>query len=486
MFQVLDQIKKAALGKGRVSFISGKFNVLHPGHIRLFRFAREVSDFLIVGIYPDGYVEDIIFSERERLEGVSANHWVDFAFVIKNSPESIIAQIRPDVVVKGKEHEGSMNPEAGVINEYGGTLRFVSGDTRFSDHALLRSEINDNVVSHAHEYLSRRKISRQRLITLAEEFSTIRTLVIGDLIVDKYVECEPVGMSSESPTIVVRPVIEKEFVGGAGIVAAHAASLGGQTEFISVCGDDQDGRYGKSVIEQYNVQSSISNDVDRSTTIKTRYRAQGQTLFRVNQFRDHEIDKALQASLYAKALACLDRIDLLILSDFGYGLLSQELVDSIIVAANERQIIIAADSQSSSQLGNIGRFKGTSLITPTEKEARLATQNRYAGLVGITEELTKITDATQIILTLGSEGVFVHSGLDKKNSEDDRIPALNRRPTDVAGAGDAFLVVAALGISVGANIWEAAYLGSMAAGCQVGRIGNVPLQKTELFAALPT
>tara|TARA_B100001123_G_C15318152_1_gene1026941 strand:+ start:86 stop:679 length:594 start_codon:yes stop_codon:yes gene_type:complete len=190
-------------------------------------------------------------------------------------------------------------------------------------------------------------------------------------------------------------------------------------------------------------------------------------------------------------LDLLPEIDLLILSDFSYGLFTNDLITKVTDVSRQQNIIIVADSQSSSQFGDIGRFTDVTLITPTEKEARLAVKDKHGGLVKVADELQSLVNARDVVLTLGPEGIFLRTKSREANinlpispGQDDRIPALNRDPKDVAGAGDAFLVGSALSIASGAAIWEAAYIGSMAAACQIGRIGNIPLQAEELVDEL--
>lgn len=112
----------------KTCFISGKFNVLHPGHLRLFRHAKEISDFLIVGVYCDNFSDarGIIVGEADRLEGVKANKWVDQVVLIKELGKTLL-EIKPDIVLKGKEHEGVKNVELGVVQGYGGQLKFAGG-----------------------------------------------------------------------------------------------------------------------------------------------------------------------------------------------------------------------------------------------------------------------------------------------------------------------------------------------------------------------
>jgi sugar/nucleoside kinase (ribokinase family) len=125
------------------------------------------------------------------------------------------------------------------------------------------------------------------------------------------------------------------------------------------------------------------------------------------------------------------------------------------------------------------------LLTPTEREARLAVRDFSSGLVVLAETLRKKAGAKEIILTLGSEGLLIHAP--DRNGDDfvtDRLPAFNISPKDVAGAGDSLLSCASLARAVGGSIWQSAFLGSVAAACQVSRVGNSPLTARELIAEL--
>ena len=171
--------------------------------------------------------------------------------------------------------------------------------------------------------------------------------------------------------------------------------------------------------------------------------------------------------------------DLLIFSDFNYGILPQKLVERIIEVCQKNDIIMAADSQCSSQVGDISRFNDMMLLTPTEREARLAMHDFESGLVALTEKLRQKSKSRNIIVTLGSEGLLIHA--DKGNEwETDQLPAFNKMPKDVAGAGDVFLVCTSIMMSKGKSIWEAAYIGALAAACQVGKVGNIPITLHEL------
>jgi bifunctional ADP-heptose synthase (sugar kinase/adenylyltransferase) len=144
--------------------------------------------------------------------------------------------------------------------------------------------------------------------------------------------------------------------------------------------------------------------------------------------------------------------------------------------------MMIADSQSSSQVGDISRFKGMSLITPTEREARISLRDNESGLVVLAERLRKHSISKNVFLKIGEEGVLVHAETSATNTWlTDRIPALNNNPIDVAGAGDSMMITSAMILATGGNIWEAACIGSIAAAIQVGRIGNIPITKNEII-----
>ncbi|MFM7784137.1 MAG: PfkB family carbohydrate kinase, partial [Gammaproteobacteria bacterium] len=171
-------------------------------------------------------------------------------------------------------------------------------------------------------------------------------------------------------------------------------------------------------------------------------------------------------------------------SDFNYGVLPQPLVDEIVAFASSRGLIMAADSQCSSQVGDISRFHSMNLLTPTEREVRVSLKNQEDGLVVVAEKLRHKAGAQNIMLKLGSEGVLLHLEDMEGLPRTDRLPALNPAPIDVAGAGDSMLITAGMALAARANAWQAAALGSIAAGIQVGRLGNLPLTRQEFLRAL--
>ena len=473
--------------KHRSVFVAGIFNVLHPGHIRLLKFAKECGDKLIVGVISDTLAADGAHVAQDfRLEAVKMNALVDEVFLVQTSVEQEVLRLKPDIVVKGKEHESQKNPEQKAVESYGGKLIFSSGDVVFSSLDLIRREIgtqNSKPITLPNQFMSRRKVSSKSLRDLMQKFKGLKVVVIGDVIIDEYISCDPLGMSEEDSTIVVTPISSKTFIGGAAIVAAHAASLGAHVKFFSVVGDDQTATFCREELSKFGVEHQLLIDDSRPTTLKQRFRSRSKTLLRVSHLAQRSIEEPLQRELVKSVVKACESADLLIFSDFNYGSLPQGVVDQITAAATKKKVKVVADSQSSSQIGDVTRFKNTDLLTPTEREARLALRNTEDGLVVIAEMVCETANAQSAILKLGEQGVLLHARKGK-TFETDQIPALNSAPQDVAGAGDCMLVASSLALTVGANMWEAGLLGSLAAAIQVGRVGNTPITQDEILHEL--
>lgn len=472
--------------KKKIVFVSGHFNILHTGHIRLLQFAKELGDELIVGVESDKIAGSAAhINQSYRFEGVKLNNLVDDVILVDEPITNLVKKLKPDIIVKGKEHELSFNPEKAILDEYGGKLVFSSGETIFSSLELIKKEFeltqNNFGIKFPLEFLNRHHINKDSLNEILNKFANLNVCVIGDLIIDEYISCQALGMSQEDPTIVISPIDSRKFIGGAGIVAAHAAGLGANVNFISVVGKDSVNEYAKEKLSKYLVDFHLEVDSNRPTTLKQRYRCSNKTMLRVSHLHQNAISVELQDNIYKHILSIIDKINVLVFSDFNYGCLPQDLVDKIILLAKSRNVFLAADSQSSSQIGDISRFKNINLITPTETEARISTRNKEDGLIIMAEKLKKISNPKSILLKLGENGLLVHTSIDNQSEWlTDKIEALNSFPKDVSGAGDSLLITSTMALACGANIWEAALLGSIAAAIQVGRVGNIPLQLNEL------
>ncbi len=480
---IIKEIKQHAKPNDSIVFVYGNFNLLHPGHLRILNFAEDCGQYLVVAV-ADNNQPGVFIDQDLRLAGIRSISIVDFAFILTDPIEEFLKSLKPDIVVKGKEHETRFNLEESAVKSYGGKLLFSSGEVLFSSLDLLKKELQTaqfhNIINPL-EYMARHELHSEELLEFLNNISKIRVLVIGDLIVDEYISCDALGMSQEDPTIVVTPVREDLFVGGAGIVASHASGLGAQVTYFGVSGNDEYAGFANDTLLKNGVKTKLIKDKSRPTTLKQRFRVQGKTLLRINRLKQHDISIEISELILNLVKENLNKTDLVIFSDFNYGCLPQKLVDEIIYNCKLLSIPMVADSQSSSQTGDISRFKGMMLITPTEHESRISIRDSSSGLIVLADKLLQQSQAQNLFITLGAEGLLVHSPLNNLNGLiTDQLPALNSSPKDVSGAGDCMLTAAALSMVAGADIWASAYIGSVASACQVSRVGNSPLTLKEL------
>lgn len=467
-------------------FISGSFNILHTGHHRLFKFAQDIGDKLIIGVFSDKLIgpEYCPLAEDVRIETIRTNPLVDEVLLIDEPIEDLLLRLKPSIIVKGKEFEGEYNVEASVVETYGGKIVFSSGQSlgyKFTDDNLAGEP---DVFQLPLEYMNRHEISVRRCNQLVNDFNNLNVVVIGDLIVDEYITCEALGMSQEDPTLVVTPINSKQYLGGAGIVASHATSLGANVTLLSVIGEDTVGETSKQMLTDTGVHHHLFVDSTRPTTLKQRFRVDTKTLLRVSHLSGLSVSQPIRSEILSVFKEQLNACDVLVFSDFNYGCLPQDLVDDITKLAKESNTRIVADSQSSSQLGDVSRFENVDLLTPTEKEARLSLHNQQDGLLTICEKLRLKANVENVILKLGSDGLLLHFINGEGKVETDKLSALNRNPIDVAGAGDSLLITSSLVLASNGTFWEAALLGNLAAAIQVSRIGNQPIICDEFYKIL--
>ena len=280
--------------------VYGNFNVIHSGHIRILEFAKKLGGKLIVGVFDDKLAgKGAIISENRRLRGVKSLHIVNEAHLIK-SKKNFILKHKPNILVKGKEYESVFNVEEKILKSYGGNLVFGSGELGISSKDFIENEFEsnfDNNFNYPKDYLKRHNISFSNLETILNKFNKLNILVIGDLIIDKYIFLDPLGMSREDPTIVTKKINEKIFLGGAGIVAMHASALGANVKLISAADSSNYRKFIESNLNKNKVKFKIFNDGSNRTVVKEKFRTIEKTLLRINNYNNNFINRSVSSKI---------------------------------------------------------------------------------------------------------------------------------------------------------------------------------------------
>lgn len=473
--------------KKKVIFVSGNFNIIHSGHIRLFKYAKEIAHHLIVGVNGDKITPNIkLLSEKLRFEGIKSINFVDDVIICNEPIHKIIQKLKPDLVLKGKEYENIYNVEQKVVDKIRSKLIFSSGDSHLSSTTLIRDyakELLNEKISIQTEFLKRNNISKKLIFEVVEQFKDKKVCVIGDIIIDKYINCEALGMSQEEPLVTMKPVGSELFIGGAGIVASHSSMLGAKTTLYSVLSKDSNARFAEKKLLEFGVKTKIFKDENRVTTIKTRYLHAKKTIFKTSNLNSDTISQQLIEDIIESFKKNVNKFDIIVFSDFNYGVLPEILVQKIIKIAKKNKLKIVADSQSSSQIGDIIKFKNSDLILPTEREARISMKDENSGIIILTDKLFNKIKFKYCILKMGSDGILIYYYRNKIKITE-KIKSMAKNVVDVAGAGDSLLITSAIAMSINNNILISSFLGSIAAAIQVSRIGNIPISKDELTEAI--
>lgn len=483
-------LEVATAGRRRV-LCHGKFEVMHPGHMRHLEWARHQGDLLFVTLSEDCEDWKGSVALQARLEHVAALYMVDYVCPVPciDATRSIEA-LHPDVLVRGQEFQTlrrrTAARERAAVSEYGGELLFSSG---LGGMSLLGPEATESSErsqpgKSLFQMIERRGLKLPHFEELLSRFSGLQVGVIGDAIVDEYIFCDALGMSAEDPVIVVRPRQTRRYIGGAAIVAEHTQALGAQAHLFSVTGDDEAGGFLSQSSETSGVQYHLLTDPTRPTTIKQRFLAGGKKLLRVSYLEERSLSDALAENLVKAVTDRLDDLDLIIFSDFSYGVNCPYVVERISEAARRNGTRVTADVQCSSQIATVTKYQGVDLVTPTEREARMSLWDMNSSISQIGVNLLHRTGDRDIVIKLGENGLLILHG----NWTDGRLVEVSteylgsfaEEVKDPMGAGDALLAACSLALAAGGDIFEASLLGNVAAALEVVCVGNVPITRVDL------
>lgn len=323
-------------------------------------------------------------------------------------------------------------------------------------------------------------MNKQEMISFIPRFKSARIMVIGDLMVDEYIWGSVSRISPEAPVPVVSVTSESLRLGGAGNVVNNIHSLGGKLLIGGVVGNDEMGRKIVQDLHKMGIDTKgIVIEPDWITTVKTRIIAQQQQVVRY----DREIVRPIRPEALKKILSLLeDRIhelDAVLISDYGKGVVCQELVDRVRSLALGAGKIISVDPK----VKNFPLFQKVTIITPNHHEAGQAAGRWIQSeedLMEVGRQLLQQLQCNAILITRGEKGMTLF----QDSGEITNIPTMAQEVFDVTGAGDTVISVLTLALAVGANPKQAAVLSNCAAGIVVGEVGTATLKASELEDAM--
>ena len=320
------------------------------------------------------------------------------------------------------------------------------------------------------------------LIEIVRQFTNSQkaVLVIGDVMLDRYLMGNVNRISPEAPVPVVLLNKSEERAGGAANVAANLSSLGLNTQIIGCVGDDSTGKMLKQLMTEDGIDTEhIFTSKQRPTVSKTRVMSGNQQIVRIDDESLSAFTVAETSELLANVTKALNRKPaMVILSDYAKGLLDDTTCKTIIVHCKTLGIPVIADPKGR----DYSKYRGATALTPNKKETAEAcgvAMHETTALLQAAKQLKDELELEFMAVTRGEEGI---SFIDAQHTE--HIPATAKKVFDVSGAGDTVIATLAAGLISGLTPHDALQLANIAAGIVVGKVGTVPVTQGELLKAL--
>ena len=315
---------------------------------------------------------------------------------------------------------------------------------------------------------------------IVARFSGRRILVLGDLMLDRYLWGRVERISPEAPVPVVEIERESFTLGGAGNVAANLRSLGAQAVLAGVVGSDADGETLRRTLGERGVDTRlVIADPERPTTVKTRIIAHSQQVVRADRESRADIGGHARAQLLDGLSEELARCDGMIVSDYGKGVITAAVLERAIGDAHTRGVHVSVDPKES----HIDAYRSVGILTPNQYEAGGVMGRRIvdeASLLEVGWGLQKRLDAGAVLVTRGPQGM----SLFERGGRSTHLPTVAREVYDVTGAGDTVVSVVALALAAGADYPTACYLANHAAGIVIREVGTTACTPEQLLASV--
>lgn len=468
----------------------GVFDLMHVGHIRHFEKAKEMGDVLIVTVTPDRYVNKgpnrPVFTEKHRAWSIGALECVDYV-AINRWPTAIeaIELLRPHTFVKGAEYRdaakdrtGNISLEEQAVRKGGGRLAYTD-DIVFSSSSLLNryfGVFNDETAEFLSAFSAR--YSSEQVLSFLDGARPLKTLVIGEAIIDEYQYCETIGKSGKEPVLVARYVSSERFPGGILAIANHAGAVSDHVAMLTSLGDVDS--------QEEFVRSSVKPQIEQMflymqgvpTIVKKRFLESYpfQKLFEVYVMREIQHAQTYSSQLCEKLSAVVADYDVIVVADYGHGMITPAAADLLCRKARFLAINTQVNAGNTG-FNTISKYPRADYICVSERELRLEARSREKDLREIVEDVSNRFSCPRLMITRGERGSLLYNR-DEGFSE---TPAFTGRVVDRVGAGDAVFAITALCAAQNAPIDVMGFIGNCVGAQAVGVVGNrTPVDKVGL------
>lgn len=472
-----------SLGK-KIVHCHGVFDLVHPGHVRHFHAAKSLGDVLIVTVTPDNYVNKgpgrPVFNQELRVESITALECVDYA-AINSWPNAVdtIKLLQPDIYVKGREFIDDSKDETldvclerAAIESIGGKIHFTDEIT-FSSSSLL-NEYFGIYPEPVRNFLAavRKRYSAQEIIERLKSLKKVKALLVGETILDEYHFMNVIGKPPKGTHIAAKFIDAETHAGGILACANHLANFCGSVDLVTAIGRDSKADFVSSRLKP-NVNLNIFYHPEAPTIIKRRFvdSAFYDKLFEVYVIDDRpspDLEKQIFSHLL-KVLSGSNHYDLILILDYGHGLLTPRLIE-LICSQNQFLAVNAQTNTANLGFNPITKYRRADYFCLDEPELRLAFQDKDSDIGQLVNRLAqKVSLSGAITVTKGSSGSVTY---DVRNHSFFEAPVLSQNIVDTTGAGDAFLAITAPCVAERFPMDLIPFIGNAVGALAVGYLGN--------------
>tara|TARA_B100000780_G_scaffold259496_1_gene210594 strand:- start:8672 stop:10177 length:1506 start_codon:yes stop_codon:yes gene_type:complete len=458
----------------------GVFDLVHVGHIKYFNEAKKNGDYLIVSVTSDKFIKKgpgrPLFNESLRMEYLSNIKNID-AVVLSDhaSAVEVIKHIKPKFYIKGPDYKINKSDktkkiylEKKEVEKHGGEIKYTSNIT-FSSTKLINSQnlIFDNKQTNFIKKI-KKKYNLTKIINLLKPIKKLRVLVVGEIVIDEYNFGDIIGKSGKEPHLVLKESFKESYAGGSAAVARHISSFVKSAKVISFFGNE------KKNIEILKQQSDVKIKYDLfkpyskfDTIVKKRFIDLKSNYKLFGSYILPNLHKTLfNNQLLQKIKKNLSKFDLIIVCDYGHGLLSNETIKHL----NKIKKFLSLNIQlNSSNIGThtLNKYNNVDILIINESELRFELKNEYENIKTVAKKYFKNRKLKNLVITRGLSGALL---VDKKKIYE--CPAFAFKSIDKVGAGDAMLSIISLCLKNNIDKDLSLFLGSLAAAFSVQSIGN--------------
>ena len=444
------QLKKLHLSKKKIVLCHGVFDLFHVGHLNHIDEAKKLGNILIISVTTDRYVNKgpgrPFFNIKQRLQILSSIKNVDYVMA-SDSPNSveIINKVKPHIYFKGpdyintkKDFTGFIKKEINAVKKHKGKVIYGLGETYSSSKILNKiSDYNLNqkkIITEIKKNNTFDEISKKIL----EHKKKIKILVIGEMIIDKFIFCTALGKSGKEAILNLEKNLEKEFVGGVGAIANHLSNFAKKIDIITYLGSYNDR---KKFITK-NLNKNISFDFIKKTLSPTITKSKiidysnNSKLLGLYDFNDRNLTKKEEKSFFSKINKKINLYDIVIISDYGHSFISQKIANYL----SKKKNVIVNTQLNSANLGyhTIGKYKNSDWAIINEVELRHELRDRYLDIKNLMSKLSKKLLIKNLIVTAGKSGSYYYN---KRSKKFIHCPAFARKVIDKIGSGDSFMAI---------------------------------------------